>query len=955
MHWEEPDGIGASAISSYDLRYIRSDATDKADANWTLNTGFWTTGERVYDQTGLTVNVRYDVQVRAVNSAGAGPWSTVAQGRTMISPPRTPTITGVVAGDGSFAVSWSAPALNGGTDITRYDVRYIKRVGTDRGGSNWTVQTAWSSGDGALQHTVSSIDNESDYEIQMRAANSVGAGDWSSSTTLRRNHKPRFPATETGKRTVDENTPSGRAVGAPVQASDDEGDVLTYSIAESDSAFSIDVASGQLRTSGALDHEATATHTVTVRVSDGKDYRDEDSTAVDATMTVTVTVNDLNEPPTVLITTADATLFGGRPLRLAATANDPDGDNLTYAWTSSGGGSFDRPAALSPTWTAPAATATEQTITLTLTVTDAGTLSATDAVHITVPPNQPPDVSVAPTSAVVNGGGLLRLDGSATDPEGQAMTYTWSSGGGTFANASALDTTWRAPVATSSEQRFVLTLTVTDSGGESATVTVDVTVPDQTNEAPAVAATTSQNRVNGGGSVRLDGNATDPQGDRMTYAWTSDGGGTFTNASAVDTIWTAPPADTSDRQITLTLTVTDSNGASSTATVGVIVLANQPPRVMVSPTAATVAWSQTLMVTGTAVDPEGDGLTYFWSSSGGGVFDDLFATRTIWTAPAQSDTIQIITLTLTAIDDGAGGRLGTAGISVLVGSNRARSGSLGAGGGGGGGGGAPPVPVPSDEDFDWNVTRDIGPLDRENDMPTGVWSDGSVFWVVENAATGADRLFAYELESGERSNEHEFKLDRRNRFSHGIWSDGETVWIADSGQDKLIAYDLETGERLPERDIELAERNRDPRGIWSDGETFYVLDSVRDALFAYDLESGVLLAEYPLDKLNKSPRGLWSDGLNLWVSDDGAKRIFAYRIVDGELRRIEEEEFSFRSLLKAGNGNPRGIWSDGDIIYVADEQDRQALQLQPPRRDHRLAWLAQSDRARTGTVSAQLA
>ena len=79
--------------------------------------------------------------------------------------------------------------------------------------------------------------------------------------------------------------------------------------------------------------------------------------------------------------------------------------------------------------------------------------------------------------------------------------------------------------------------------------------------------------------------------------------------------------------------------------------------------------------------------------------------------------------------------------------------------------------------------------------------------------------------------------------------------------------------------------------------------------------------EVESDKLNRSPRGIWSDGVTIWVSDDGAKRLFAYRVEAGVLVRYEVEEFTFRSLLKAGNGSPRGIWSDGDIMYVVDDQD----------------------------------
>ena len=118
----------------------------------------------------------------------------------------------------------------------------------------------------------------------------------------------------------------------------------------------------------------------------------------------------------------------------------------------------------------------------------------------------------------------------------------------------------------------------------------------------------------------------------------------------------------------------------------------------------------------------------------------------------------------------------------------------------------------------------------------------------------------------------------------------------------------------------------------------YVLDSVKDALFVHDLETADLLAEHALGKLSRSPRGLWSDGVTLWVSDDGAKRLFAYEFDDGALSRNEELEFTFRSLLKAGNGDPRGIWSDGDVIYVADEQDDKVYSYNLP--DATIAQLA---------------
>ncbi len=136
----------------------------------------------------------------------------------------------------------------------------------------------------------------------------------------------------------------------------------------------------------------------------------------------------------------------------------------------------------------------------------------------------------------------------------------------------------------------------------------------------------------------------------------------------------------------------------------------------------------------------------------------------------------------------------------------------------------------------------------------------------------------------------------------------------------------------------------------------WVLDGNADALFAYDLESGDALAEYELDSSNGDPHGLWSDGVTAWVSDHIAKRLFAYRLPvldeeaategeddeDAALERVRDEEFTL--LSRASNNSPRGIWSVGDVMYVADASDGKVYTCNMPDAiDSRLASLSLSE------------
>ena len=113
------------------------------------------------------------------------------------------------------------------------------------------------------------------------------------------NEPPAFPASETGQRTVAENTAADENIGDLVAATDpDADDALTYKLGGTDAAsFDIDEITGQLKTKAGLNFEDQDTYTVEVLVSDGQDAQGAVDPTADDTIDVTITVTSVNEAP----------------------------------------------------------------------------------------------------------------------------------------------------------------------------------------------------------------------------------------------------------------------------------------------------------------------------------------------------------------------------------------------------------------------------------------------------------------------------------------------------------------------------------------------------------------------------------------------------------------------------------------------------------------------------------
>ena len=62
------------------MRYIETSEDETVESNWTVRDNAWRSGDLRYTVTSLTNATEYDVQVRAVNSAGDGAWSDTETG-----------------------------------------------------------------------------------------------------------------------------------------------------------------------------------------------------------------------------------------------------------------------------------------------------------------------------------------------------------------------------------------------------------------------------------------------------------------------------------------------------------------------------------------------------------------------------------------------------------------------------------------------------------------------------------------------------------------------------------------------------------------------------------------------------------------------------------------------------------------------------------------------------------
>ena len=405
-------------------------------------------------------------------------------------------------------------------------------------------------------------------------------------TDVNENNDPVFIEGRGTERAIPENTPAGRNIGSPVSATDEDEDILTYTLSGVDAAsFGIVSTTGQLRTRTPLDYEQKNTYSVAVLVSDGNGGTD--------SIGVAINVTDVNETPT-----AHAPVFveggateraiaentpAGRNIGSPVSATDEDEDILTYTLSGADAASFGIVSTTGQLRTrAPLDYEQKNTYSVAVIVSD-GALTDSIGVAINVTDvaenNAPVFVEGSATERAIAentpAGRNIGSPVSATDEDEDILTYTLS--GADAASFGIVSTTGqlrtRAPLDYEQRNTYSVAVIVSD-GALTDSIGVAINVTDVAeNSAPVFASGSTKRSIPentpAGVNIGAPVSATDEDGDTLAYSIDGTDASSFGIVGTTGQLKTSAPLDY-EKKNAYSVTVIVSDGTlTDTISVGI--------------------------------------------------------------------------------------------------------------------------------------------------------------------------------------------------------------------------------------------------------------------------------------------------------------------------------------------------------------------------------------------------
>ena len=348
-----------------------------------------------------------------------------------------------------------------------------------------------------------------------------------------------------GNKNVDENV----ALSFSLSATDADSDTLTYSGAGMPVGATFNSANGAF--SWTPTYTQAGSYSVTFSASDGNGGEDSEA--------ITITVANVNRVP-VLAAIGAKSVDEGTGLSFTVSATDADNDTLTYTAADVPAGASFTAGTRTFSWTPSCLQSGVYTVTFSVDDGNGGTDS--EAVVISVNNVNCPPVLAAIGAKSVNENAQLQFTVSATDPEGDSLTYSAAGlpAGATFAGSTF---TWTPSY--SQAGSATVTITADDGNGGTDSEAVVISVAD-VNRSP-ILDLTGNKTVNENSVLSFDINATDPDGDVVAYSATGVPAGAVFSAGSFS--WT--PSYTQAGSYTVVFTADDLNGGEDSETITITV------------------------------------------------------------------------------------------------------------------------------------------------------------------------------------------------------------------------------------------------------------------------------------------------------------------------------------------------------------------------------------------------
>ncbi len=440
------------------------------------------------------------------------------------------------------------------------------------------VSYSWDFGDGTTGTGVTashSYPAMGEYTVTLTVTDDDGATDTATVTKTVRNQPPVAAFTESAH-TVD----TSEVIYFDASDSyDPDGTIVSYEW---------DFGDGTKGTGVSVQHSypEDGIYTVTLTVTD------DDGATDSAQDTKTV----VNRPPVASFTESAHTVDTSEVITFDASASyDPDGYIVSYTWDFGDGTT-----ATGIMVTHAYADDGSYTVTLTVTDDDGATDSAQDTKTVV---NRPPVAIFTESAHRVDTSEVIYFDASHSyDLDGTIVSYSWDFGDGTTATGVSVQHSYPE------DGIYTVTLTVTDDDGATDSAQDTKTV---VNRPPVASFTESAHRVDTSEVIYFDASDSyDVDGTIVSYAWDFGDGTTATGVEVEH-------AYEDDGIYTVTLTVTDDDGATDSATATKTVL-NQPPVASFTESAHTVGTEEIIYFDASeSYDVDGTIVSYEWDFGDG--------------------------------------------------------------------------------------------------------------------------------------------------------------------------------------------------------------------------------------------------------------------------------------------------------------------------------------------------